>query len=136
MKKLCGNCKIKKSVEEFNKKSVSKDGLNSQCKDCNKIYLKNHYLKNKEGYLKRNQKKREKLKKWFINYKQTLKCSICPESRYWVLDFHHRDPSKKDGDVYKLLMTIGKNKGLKEMEKCDVLCANCHRDVHYHMNNE
>lgn len=133
MKKICSKCKNEKFLNEFNKKSESKDGLNSQCRECNKEYLKNHYINNKEYYYNKSKEKRKKLKEWFINYKKNLKCIKCGEDREWVLDFHHRDPSKKDNYVINLLYISGKSKTLKEIKKCDVLCANCHRDVHYHM---
>ena len=65
------------------------------------------------------------------NYKQTLKCYKCGESRHWVLDFHHRDPSIKDGTITQMLLNSSREKLLQEIDKCDVLCANCHRDLHY-----
>lgn len=48
-----------------------------------------------------------------------------------VYDFHHRDPSTKEFSIAKL---CGRpwNKILEaELQKCDLLCANCHRKVHY-----
>ena len=46
-----------------------------------------------------------------------------------ALEFHHRDPSKKDFGI-----ASGDIKGWdavrEEIEKCDLLCANCHREVH------
>jgi len=129
--KICSKCKIEKSILEFNKRSVSKDGHSPQCKTCNKKALKSHYNRNKEKYKKRNKKKREKLKKEFEDFKKSLSCIKCGESRWWVLDFHHRDPKEKEGYINKLFIDNSKDKLEKELEKCDVLCANCHRDVHY-----
>lgn len=134
MKKICSNCKTEKRIEFFNKKSNSKDGYSSKCKECNKEYLKNHYLSNKDEYKKRNKLNRKKLKEWFHSFKSELKCIKCEEDRWWVLEFHHRESDKKEGHVYSILMSYGKKKFKKEVEKCDLLCANCHKDVHYNPN--
>ena len=64
--------------------------------------------------------------------KSQLKCSICGEDRIWCLDFHHTNPSEKEGSVSHMIQAPNKLKS--ELEKCIVLCANCHRDVHYQMN--
>lgn len=62
------------------------------------------------------------------------KCKKCGTEKIYLLDFHHRDPSEKE----EALATISKNydfdKFFEELEKCDILCANCHREFHY-LNN-
>ena len=54
---------------------------------------------------------------------------------FWVkfvcLDFHHIDPSKKEGNIAKIITSISRKFLLSELEKCIVLCTNCHRKVHY-----
>ena len=49
-----------------------------------------------------------------------------------VFDFHHRDPSEK---LFTLKISNLTDKPwsavLKEVEKCEMLCANCHRKVHW-----
>lgn len=73
-----------------------------------------------------------KLKEWWKEYRTSLKCERCGENRFWVLEFHHQNPSEKEHNISDLT-----NKGysiktiLKEVNKCIVLCANCHRDHHY-----
>lgn len=129
--KICSKCKIEKSELEFNKRKSSKDGLNSYCKDCNKENLKTHYQQNKEQYYKKSKDYFKSLQEWFVEYKSTLQCSNCSECRHWVLDFHHTDPTMKDGNISDLLNTSSKKKIIEEVEKCIVLCSNCHRDLHY-----
>ena len=63
-------------------------------------------------------------------------CSMCNQSFPSVcLDFHHRDPTEKDFSVSQLLNhrweTI-----LDEINKCDLLCACCHRLEHQNIRNE
>ena len=48
MEKICIKCKIPKFIEEFSKKSKSKDGYSNTCKECHSTYRKEHYKKNKD----------------------------------------------------------------------------------------
>jgi hypothetical protein len=134
MKKVCTKCKVLKPLEGFNKRAVAKDGHSSQCKECNKENLRKDYLKSKSKYRERNKRSKLRRRAWFIEFKKTLSCIKCGESRWWVLDFHHRNPENKEGDLGNLL-NHSKKAFEKELEKCDVLCANCHRDEHYKLNN-
>lgn len=61
------------------------------------------------------------------------KCQNCGYNKYaGALDFHHRDPSQKDFAICKRLRVAKLNETLKrELDKCDILCANCHREVHF-----
>ena len=84
----------------------------------------------KEMNTKRARKRRSDYRQWLTDLKMSLKCIKCGESRHWVLEFHHRDPSKKEGSISRLLRGGSKKKVLEEIKKCDVLCANCHRTRH------
>ena len=58
------------------------------------------------------------------------KCSICGYNKcIEALDFHHIDPEEKE-----MNMSRGKSKAwnivLKELDKCILLCSNCHRELH------
>lgn len=131
--KRCSKCTEYKPISEFNKNSAKKDGLSNNCKECNKNYLKSHYRKNKNKYRKRNKDRRLHLRELVSRFKRMKGCKFCGEKRSWVLDFHHREGEDKDREVSKLITydhaSIPKLK--KEIAKCDVLCANCHRDLHY-----
>lgn len=126
----CYNCKKNKDVSNFSKNSSRPTGYNSQCKECHKEYRRSHYLKNKDKYIQKAKLNREKFRKWFIEFKSKLKCKNCGENRHWVLDFHHK--KNKDVEVSKLVGNCSKKRILEEINKCEVLCANCHRDYHYH----
>ena len=53
------------------------------------------------------------------------------ENHSACLDFHHKDASKKDFSVANIKgMGWGKEKVLLEIQKCMVVCANCHRKIH------
>lgn len=129
--KKCYKCGETKSVSLFSINPSRPDGFNSQCKECHSKYRKEHYLKNKQKYINKAALNKEKFVLWFKTLKKSLKCKVCGEDREWVLDFHHRDPNSKDTEVSKLRNSGSKNRVLEEINKCDVLCSNCHRDLHY-----
>ncbi len=72
---------------------------------------------------------------WLHRYKAMQVCKDCGEHDPACLDFHHRDPSDKEGNLANLIRRrgFGKMRLLREIAKCDVLCANCHRKVHRDM---
>ena len=85
----------------------------------------------KEKTKEANNRRRERNRQWLENLKSQLKCEKCKESRYWLLDFHHLDPTEKEASIAYLLRSSTKQKVQQEMEKCIVLCSNCHRDLHH-----
>ena len=59
------------------------------------------------------------------------KCVRCGYSKYpEVLEFHHTDPLKKDFNVSKKGHCRSWERVSKEIKKCVLLCANCHRELH------
>lgn len=60
------------------------------------------------------------------------KCTICGiEDDPCIYDFHHRDPLKKEFELSRLVArTRDWDIVLKEAQKCDLLCSNCHRKIH------
>jgi len=62
-----------------------------------------------------------------INYKGG-KCEECSITDMYLLDFHHIDPKEKEFSISKGIKSWDKSK--KEVEKCKLLCANCHRKYH------
>ena len=101
-----------------------------------KIYSRSHYAKNKQIYKDRAAKFKAELRQWFTDYKKTLKCEICGTDKYWRLTFHHLDPLQKDDGVSKMVADHRPRKLImEEISKCQVLCQNCHQDVHYELKN-
>ena len=115
---------------ETNKRIVSYVKL--LCKICGKEY---NYKQGK-GYSKeyccscsqKSRKQRHKLKA--IAYLGG-KCMICGYDKcVEALEFHHRDKEEKEFEISDKY-NIAFSKLILELEKCDLLCANCHREVHY-----
>lgn len=136
--KICGKCNQElPATEEYfaNKKLKTKTVLQWQCRTCQKEYRKEHYEQNKQKYISKARVYNKSVADWFDEYKKTLKCEKCEESRWWVLDFHHLDPNEKEHSISVLKYGGSKPKLLKEIEKCMVLCSNCHRDLHHQERN-
>ncbi len=84
----------------------------------------------KKKVVKAVSKKRRELKKDAVEYLGG-KCKICGYNNYiGALEFHHIDPSQKDFSISTSGNTRAWVKIKKELDKCILLCANCHREVH------
>lgn len=81
--------------------------------------------------LGRFERRRRERREWWIELKGSLACKACGNNDWRCLDFHHRDPSTKVFAIGACTVIYSKKVILEEMEKCDVLCANCHRIHHW-----
>ena len=79
-------------------------------------------------------RKRKKLKKDLVEYKGG-KCEKCGYNKcIAAMDFHHINPKEKDFAVSKNGHTKSWEKLKKEADKCILVCANCHRELHEELN--
>lgn len=111
--RYCSGCRETRPTQEF---YPSRNGLgrSKYCKPC----------ANRQTVLRQ-----QRLKQAAVNYKGGC-CSHCGYSRYiGSLEFHHVDPSKKDFNLAAAHCT-NFEKIKSELDKCIVLCANCHREEH------
>lgn len=97
----------------------------------NAEYHRQWYQKNKEKRIRLNREWEQRERQKFTDYKATLYCEDCGDDRTPVLDFHHLDPSTKEVNVGHVVGRWPFERLMKEIEKCVVLCANCHRMRHY-----
>ena len=111
--KICPHCKIEKEENQFYKRRQDKN-LGSYCKCCTKLQATT---------------RQQKVKEEAINYKGG-KCISCNYDSYQgALEFHHLDPSKKDFGI-SASRHLSFEKIKSELDKCILLCANCHREIH------
>jgi hypothetical protein len=83
--------------------------------------------KNNEYKLKFKRRKKEQAINIFGG-----KCQVCGYNKCMgALDFHHLDPSKKDENLGLAIIQWKWERVKLELDKCILLCANCHREVHY-----
>lgn len=58
------------------------------------------------------------------------KCEICGDENIFHLVFHHKESDLKENSLNKL-KNLSFSKRKKELDKCQLLCANCHGELHY-----
>jgi hypothetical protein len=80
-------------------------------------------------YKKRTVIPASKIKHWIRERKASTGCIICDEHDPRCLEFHHRNPKKKKFSIGSVPLNTPKRIILREIEKCVVLCANCHRKI-------
>ena len=75
-------------------------------------------------------KRRRKVRLMAVQYKGGH-CSRCGYDKcVEALEFHHLDASQKDFGISSKGYTRSWQKVREEIEKCVLVCANCHRELH------
>lgn len=137
--KYCPRCEETLSTKKFTRNPSRKDGLQSYCRECLKLYRKEDYYKNPQQYKDRATKAKEKLKEFYNSLKNEAKCNKCgaeyPDEPY-LFDFDHLDPNTKLATVSQLFNKGNWEKLKEEIEKCQILCVICHRRKTYGKNFE
>ena len=118
--KQCSKCKeIKPNTKEYFYIRPDRNGrTQAYCKKCNH-----------QNVLDRQRKFKQRL----VELKGAC-CKRCGYNKYiGALEFHHLDPSEKDFAFAKYKHTsFEKNKEtiMKELDKCILVCSNCHKEIH------
>ena len=107
-----------------------KDGLQSSCKVC----MAESYTRSRKAKLEhykavqksRGDRNHQKYKDW----KETLSCIVCGESNACCIDLHHLDPTDKEVDISDVTRYWSWERLMVEIDKCIVVCSNCHRKIH------
>jgi 5-methylcytosine-specific restriction endonuclease McrA len=74
--------------------------------------------------------RRKKVRRMAVEYKGG-KCEICGYDRCMdALEFHHKDASSKDFGISEKGHSRSWIKVMEELDKCIMICANCHRELH------
>ena len=112
---------------------VSKGRLKKWCSESCRAkwrYENDPVIKDRNTYTE--QKARGYSNKWKALQYKGSKCQTCGESRPATLCFHHRDPSEKSFNLDGRTFANRKWDSVKEeVDKCDLLCHNCHHMLHY-----
>jgi hypothetical protein len=128
-KKWCPLCKKNKSVRDFGVCKNRYDGLQSFCKPCKRDYDRRWWVTRSETQRdKKNELKRKRAKtnlQFVINYLKSHSCVDCGQSNPLVLEFDHCSGNKEFSISESYTYSLDRIK--KEISKCEVRCANCHR---------
>ena len=112
--KFCNRCKEVKGSDLFYRRRQGKD-VSPYCRVC----TNNQTIERQRLF-----------KKKCISYKGGC-CEKCGYSKYdGALEFHHLDPNEKDFGISRARHTAFSDKTKLELDKCILLCANCHREQH------
>ena len=98
-----------------------------------KVYRR---AKCRQCYRKTKSVLKQKRRGFIDQYKLEKGCERCGITDVRVLEFHHKDSSQKDfaiADYY--YHQFGVERLYDEIRKCNVLCANCHRILHFEARN-
>lgn len=131
MLKFCSKCSMEKLIELFSIRSHATGKRNTWCKSCIKKYDKERHKRLHAKIIVQKVARREEIKHWYRNLKVNLECEKCPENHPACLTFHHVHPIDKEITISQAVSWCwSKKRILKEMEKCIVLCSNCHLKFH------
>ncbi len=124
----CSRCKESKPSADF-VWHANQQRFDTYCKPCRSAYGREHYLANKQKYVssawERNRRVAEERWALLLDYFADHPCVDCGETDPIVLEFDHLNDklfSISQGIRYRRWADV-----LAEMEKCEVVCANCHR---------
>jgi hypothetical protein len=125
----CSRCLEVKPASEFSMRGSSGGRPDTYCRPCRSEYGKEHYALNRRRYIDqtrvRNRRRYEERTAFLVDYFKQNVCTDCGESDPVVLEFDHlRD---KEFDIASGIHYRSWIKVLAEIEKCEVVCANCHR---------
>lgn len=127
MEKTCTKCGLTKNESEFVWKNKAKGKRTAQCKDCTRANIREHYRNNKKYYIQKGANNILRVRKKIFEYLQNHSCVDCGESDPVVLEFDHVRGNKK-GCISRMISDgCGWENIQKEIDKCEVRCANCHR---------
>jgi hypothetical protein len=134
-----GNPKGNSNISIERLKSISVNETTKKCPSCKEILpLMQFYIRRgfrthsycRTCVLKQTSDRQKNFKLMCVEYKGG-KCIFCGYNRcVQAMDFHHLDPSQKDFAVSQRKSLAFTDVVRAELDKCALLCATCHREVH------
>ncbi|HXB15201.1 MAG TPA: hypothetical protein VNV44_05605 [Solirubrobacteraceae bacterium] len=125
----CSRCGEFKPASTFAWHRRDRGQRDTYCRPCRAEYKREHYLANRERYIAAANRRKAALvavrMQFLIEFFREQPCVDCGESDPIVLEFDH--VADKEFDVSAGLRTHKWEAVLREIDKCEVVCANCHR---------
>jgi len=125
--KTCKKCNEEKEYKDFSKNKRRKDGHQDHCKACIKIRDAENYKNNPEKFASWSKTRRLRVREQVFEYLIDHPCIECGERDIVVLEFDHRTQHTKRFDVMSATHGHSWKTIKEEIDKCDVVCANCHK---------
>lgn len=126
--KVCIECQRDMPIDEFRWRNKAMKWRQSLCRECDVDYRAKNYVKNPAMYMENNKRTQSKLKV-LLNEMKSGPCVDCKQSYPpYVMDFDHLDPKTKVVKVSALIFEGSRQLLLDEIAKCELVCANCHRE--------
>ena len=94
-------------------------------------YMRRWYQENKAKHIALVRRRGKQIKEWLREYKEFLGCEVCGETHPACLEFHHINPQEKKFSVGRVNDYLSLSLIQREISKCRLLCANCHRKEHW-----
>lgn len=132
--KHCFRCNLSKHFNQF--PTVRRRSLGI-CYECyTQHYGDPNEIEKKRKMRRKQSAKNRKLKRqeWVRALLQSSVCKDCLTNDWVVLEFDHLDPAKKLVNVSKLIHTGPLSVLITEVEKCEIVCSNCHAKRTYKTN--
>lgn len=127
--KTCSQCNEMKSLDDFGKSTRSPDGHRPECRLCRrkdaKLYYENLSEEKRSSRQLAEEKRRNECRTVVLERFEEG-CSDCGQKDIRVLEFDHVK-GNKEANMSTLIRNGTITSLRKEIEKCDVVCANCHR---------
>ena len=115
--RFCPKCKKDVEIGNFYQRR-GKENSSVYCKSCTSL---------------QTLERQRRLKQELVDYKGGS-CTKCGYNKYvGALEFHHLDPTKRDFTIAHHKLTKFSDEIKKELDKCILVCANCHREIHNEM---
>lgn len=122
--KTCGKCGSQKPLEQFHRRG---NGYQAWCKSCRKSYDAGYHRSIRERRIEQASERREKFFDWYLSLKAGRPCADCGAVFHpAAMQFDHRPGTDKLANVANLARQNCRLRLLAEIEKCDLVCANCH----------
>ena len=127
MEKICKRCLESKDIKEYSKHSGFKDGLNTICKICKVSENKKNYFKDPSKHRESKIKRVKVLRNYVFDFLKNKECVDCGNNNPVVLEFDHINDNKIDNISKMIWKAVKIDTLIKEIKKCEIRCANCHR---------
>lgn len=132
--KVCRTCQEEKTLDHYSFKNRAKGIYSKQCKQCHNAYVREQWYTKPENRKKQiaaskktNDRNRSANRQRIWDYLLKHPCIDCGETNPVVLEFDHIDRKTKKKDISRMTSSYGWPPIEKEINKCEVRCANCHR---------